>query len=125
MKIYDDWSILGHLDMIKRYDLAGEYPFENVRDIIAEILKLTIKKGKGIEVNTSCYRYNLPDLTPSHDILNLYKDLGGEIITVGSDTHEEKHLAFKIKDIYAELARIGFKHFYTFDKMQPVQHNLV
>jgi len=125
MKIYDDWSVLGHLDMIKRYDLQGEYPFAKVRDLIAEILKLAIKKDKGIELNTSSHRYNLPDLTPSHDILNLYKDLGGEILTVGSDTHEESHLAFKIKESYAELARIGFKHFYTFDKMQPTGHNLI
>ena len=125
MKVYDDWSILGHLDMIKRYDLQGEYPFEKVRDLIAEILKLAISKGKGIEVNTSCYRYKLPDLTPSHDILKLYKDLGGEIITVGSDTHQASHLAFKIRDTYAELARLGFKHIYTFDKMNPVGHNLI
>ncbi len=123
-KIYDDWSILGHLDMIKRYDLAGEYPFDKVRDLIAEILKVTIDKGKGIEVNTSCYRYKLPDLTPSHDILKLYKDLGGEIITVGSDTHAAEHLTYKIKDTYAELSRLGFKHIYTFDKMKPIAHDL-
>ena len=125
MKIFNDWSILGHLDMIKRYDLQGEYPFEKVRDLIAEILKLAIKKNKGIEVNTSCYRYKLPDLTPSHDILKLYKDLGGEILTVGSDTHEESHLAYKIKHTYAELSRLGFKHIYTFDKMKPIGHNLI
>lgn len=124
MKIFDNWSILGHLDMIKRYDLQGEYPFEKVSDLIAEILKLAIKKDKGIEVNTSCYRYNLPDLTPSHDILKLYKDLGGEIITVGSDTHEKNHLAYKIKDTYTELMRIGFKNIYTFDKMKPIGHRL-
>ena len=88
-------------------------------------VKLAIKKDKGIEVNTSCYRYHLKDLTPSHDILNLYKDLGGEILTVGSDSHEESHLGFKIKDTYAELSRLGFKYFYTFDKMKPVGHNLV
>ena len=88
-------------------------------------MKLAVKKDKGIEVNTSSFRYHLKDLTPSHDILKLYKDLGGEIITVGSDTHEESHLAFKIKDIYAELARLGFKHIYTFDKMKPTGHNLI
>lgn len=124
MKVYDDWSVLGHLDMVKRYDKWGEYPFEKVRDIIAEILKLTIDKGKGIEINTSCYRYKLPDLTPSHEILKLYKDLGGEILTIGSDSHAESHLAIKIMETQTELSRLGFKHIYTFDKMKPTAHNL-
>ena len=125
VKLYDDFSILGHLDMIKRYDLQGEYPFEKVRDVIAEILKIAIAKGKGIEVNTSCFRYGLKDLTPSHEILNLYKDLGGEILTIGSDAHEVKSLGEKISDVQKELHNIGFKHIYTFDKMKPVGHNLL
>lgn len=123
-KIYDDWSVLGHLDMIKRYDLQGEYPFENVRDVVAEILKLTISKGKGIEVNTSCYRYGLKDLTPSRKILKLYKDLGGEILTIGSDSHEPPHLAVKLKETQEELAQMGFKNFYTADKMNYIGHKL-
>ena len=121
---YDDFSVLGHLDMIKRYDKQGEYPFAGVRDIIAEILKLTIAKGKGIELNTSCYRYGLSDLTPAHDILELYRDLGGEILTVGSDSHTRVHVGVKIKESQEELARLGFKHIYTFDEMKPVGHML-
>ena len=124
MKVYDDWSVLGHLDMVKRYDKWGEYPFEKVRDIVAEILKLAIKKGKGIEINTSCYRYNLPDLTPSREILKLYKDLGGEILTIGSDSHRKEHLAAKIPETLKEILQTGFKNIYTFDKMQPVSHIL-
>ncbi len=122
---YDDFSILGHLDMIKRYDKQGEYPFAKVKDILAEILKLTIQKGKGIEVNTSCYRYGLPDLTPSHDILELYRDLGGEIITIGSDSHSRVQLGVKIREVQEELAQIGFKHLYTFDHMEPIGHRMV
>lgn len=124
MKIYDDWSVLGHLDMIVRYDDWGHYPFENVRDIVAEILKLAISKNKGIEINTSCYRYKLKDLTPSREILKLYKDLGGEIITIGSDTHQESHLAAKIMETQAELKNLGFKNIYTFDKMKAVGNKI-
>ena len=124
MKIYDNWSVIGHLDSINRYDLQGEYPFEKVRDIVTEILKLAIEKGKGIEINTSCYRYNLPDLTPSHEILKIYKDLGGEILTFGSDSHQENHLGFKIEETKKELADMGFKYFFTFDKMQPVANKI-
>ncbi|GKU24279.1 histidinol-phosphatase HisJ family protein [Clostridium folliculivorans] len=124
MKNYDNYSILGHLDMIKRYDEEGEYPFEKVKDIITEILKLAIEKGKGIEVNTSSFRYGLNDLTPSRDILRLYKDLGGNIITIGSDTHEDKHVGHKIDYIKGELKKIGFTKFCTFEKMKPTFHEL-
>ena len=93
-------------------------------DIIESILKEAIYNGKGIEVNTSCFRYKLPDLTPSKKILSLYKDLGGEIITIGSDSHAVSQFGFEIADVREQLAELGFEHFYTFDKMQPTRHSM-
>lgn len=124
IKEYKNYSILGHLDLIKRYDKVGDYPFEKTKGIVEEILKQVIKDGKGIEVNTSNFRYKLPDLTPSRDILKLYKDLGGEIITIGSDSHREEHLGHKISYIREELKKMGFKHFCTYEKMKPIFHEL-
>ncbi|MBR1908603.1 histidinol-phosphatase HisJ family protein [bacterium] len=123
-KVYKNYSVLGHLDLIRRYD-TSYYPFEKVKSFIAEILKQIINDGKGLEVNTSCFRYKIPDLTPSVDILNLYKDLGGEILTIGSDSHSTAHFGFKIAEVQKQLKELGFKHFYTFDKMIPLEHNLV
>lgn len=57
IKIYKHYSVLAHLDLIVRYDKNGIYPFENVKDIIAEMLKQAIKDEKGIEVNTSSWHY--------------------------------------------------------------------
>lgn len=124
MQNYNDYSILGHLDMIKRYDEAGDYPFEKVKGIITEILELAIKQDKGIEVNTSCFRYGINDLTPSREILRLYKDLGGKIITIGSDSHQESHVGCRIAEVQQELKNMGFQQFCTFDKMKPIFHNL-
>lgn len=124
IKKYKDYSVLGHLDLIKRYDKAGDYPFENVKDLITEILKEVIKDGKGIEVNTSNFRYKLPDLTPSRDILKLYKELGGTVISLGSDSHREEHLGHKILDIKEELKELGYTQFCTFNKMKPIFHAL-
>ena len=104
--------------MIIRYDKLGKYPYVEVMDIIEEILKHVIAAGKGIEVNTSCYRYGLSDLTPSREILRLYKELGGEILTIGSDSHAEKHVGVKLKEIQEELKGMGFQHFYTYNRMQ-------
>ena len=92
IKVFKNYSVLAHLDLIVRYDLQGRYPFEKVKDYIAEILKLAIKDGKGIEINTSSWKYGLSDTQPSRAILKLYKDLGGRIITVGSDVHKKEFL---------------------------------
>ncbi len=93
MKLFKNYSVLAHLDLLARYDKKGIYPFEKVEDLIAEILKQAINDGKGIEVNTSSWHYGLTDTQPSRKILKLYKDLGGKIITVGSDAHSTKYLA--------------------------------
>lgn len=123
ISVYKDYSVLGHLDLIRRYDKTY-YSLEKTKPIITKILKQVIKDGKGIEVNTSCYRYNIPDLTPSLDIIDLYKELGGEIITIGSDSHDITHFGAKIKDVQKILIEHGYKYFYTFDKMTPKRHDL-
>lgn len=121
---YDEYSVLGHMDLIRRYDRFGEYPFEKIKDIVEVILKHLIENGKGIEVNTSSFRYGLQDLMPSRDILKFYKELGGEIITIGSDSHREDHIGYQIPFIHEQLKYLGYKNFCTFDKMQPVFHKL-
>ncbi len=124
VKNYKDYSVLGHMDLIVRYDDQGIYPFELLKDQIAEILKIVIEDGKGIEVNTSSHRYGLKDLTPSRDILKLYKELGGRIITIGSDSHKKEHLGAYIKETKEELKKLGFEEFCTYDKMNPIFHKL-
>ncbi len=121
---YKNYSVLGHLDMISRYDEAGCYSFEKTKDIIAEILRQAIRDGKGIEINTSSHRYGLLDLTPSRNILRLYKDLGGTILTIGSDTHAPEHLAAYIPETLEELRGMGFPSICTFHNMEPQYHPL-
>lgn len=125
MKLYKDYSELAHLDLLNRYDKAGIYPFEKVSDMVAEILKLAIADGKGIEINTSSWRYGLPDIQPSRAIFRLYKDLGGEIITTGSDAHTPDYLGSHFDEAAAILRdELGFKAFCTFENMEPIFHKL-
>ena len=121
---FHGYSILGHLDLIKRYDPAGIYPFEKTRDITAAILERIIADGKGIEVNTSSFRYGLPDLQPCTEILELYRDLGGTIVTIGSDSHEPDHLGSYIAYVQRRLSALGFKAFCTFEGKEPHFHEL-
>lgn len=121
---YHDYSVLGHMDLINRYDKAGLYPFEKVRPMIIEILKTVIAEEKGIEINTSSHRYGLTDLMPSREILRLYRELGGKIITIGSDSHKPEHLGTFIEESKEELRKIGFTQFCTYEKMVPIFYSL-
>ena len=123
MNRYRDYSILGHLDHIQRYN-ETIYPFEKSREIIVKILKKVIEDNKGIEVNTSSFRYGLKELTPERDILKLYHELGGKIITIGSDAHKAENVGERIPYIQEELKKIGFTDICTFDKMKPIFHKL-
>ena len=119
---YHNYSVLGHMDLIVRYDSYGVYPFEKLKPLLTEILKTVI--ADGIEVNTSNHRYGLSDMTPSRDILKLYKELGGTIITIGSDSHKKEHLGAYIDWAKEELRKLGYTQFCTFEKMQPIFHEL-
>lgn len=124
VKSYQNYSVLGHMDLITRYDQAGIYPFEKLRPLIAEILKIVIADGKGIEFNTSFHRYGLSDTTPSVDILKLYHDLGGEILTIGSDSHKPEHLGAYFEEAKTILRELGFRYLCTYEQMKPVFHKL-
>src|SRR5690625_3899806 len=92
---FDAYSILGHLDLVKRYkELDVDNDF---RDIIQTIFQTIIPKGKGIEINTSGFRYGIGSAMPSKDILQWYKQSGGEIITVGSDAHFAEDVGYQVR----------------------------
>ena len=124
VRSYKNYSVLGHMDMIRRYDRQGVYPFEKLKDLIEEILKVVIADGKGIELNTSSQRYGLTGTTPSEEILCLYRDLGGKILTIGSDSHKPEHLGAHIRETKAYLKQLGFETFCTYEQMKPVFHRL-
>ena len=72
---------------------------ELYQDIIDEILKTLIQKGKGIEVNTSGYALNKTCGFPNFDIVKRYKELGGTIITVGTDSHTSDRVGEHVEDV--------------------------
>ena len=122
VKAYKDYSILGHLDVIKRYDLNGEIELEKIKDLIEQIFKVVIADGKGIELNTSSRAYHLKSLMPSREILELYHDMGGKIITIGSDAHNTDRVGDRVMESQKILKEIGFNGIYTFDQMKPKFH---
>lgn len=119
LKEYDDFDVLGHINVIDRY---GAYipDYSCCNDIVTEILKLLIEKGKGIEINTSSFRYGMDThTTPTDEILALYRSLGGEIITIGSDAHSPRHVGYKLSWALEKMRQMGFRYLTTFDQRIP------
>jgi histidinol-phosphatase (PHP family) len=119
IKNFENFNIIGHLNILARYNktIANE-KLSSYFDILEVIFKALIEKNKGIEVNTSSLRYT-DTLLLSPEILKFYHELGGEIITLGSDTHVPNTLAYEFDYIYGILKEIGFKYITTFEKMEP------
>ncbi|MBR0596704.1 histidinol-phosphatase HisJ family protein [Sinanaerobacter chloroacetimidivorans] len=119
LKLYKNYDVLGHFNIIDRY--SNKMPSPSLyMDIVETILKLIIDDGKGIEINTSSFRYGMGErTTPAKEILQLYKDLGGEIITTGSDAHKPEDLGYQLE--YAEhmIKSAGIRYITTFENRVP------
>ena len=98
------------------YDAVNEKGLAFYQDIIDEILKTLIQKGKGIEVNTSGYALNKTCGFPNFDIVKRYKELGGTIITVGTDSHTSDRVGEHVEDVLKQYQEIGFDDVTTFTK---------
>ena len=108
------------LEYNRRY--YQEIELEKIKDLIEQIFEVVIADGKGIELNTSSRAYHLKSLMPSREILELYHDMGGKIITIGSDAHNADRVGDRVMESQKILKEIGFNGIYTFDQMKPKFH---
>lgn len=125
IQMYDNYCVIGHLGVPSRFSPYPEKPirYADHADILDTILKHVIGKGKGIEINTRAYA-DTGEGMPSLSILKRYRDLGGEIITVGSDSHVVERIGEESFWAMALLKELGFKYVCTFEKMSPVFNTL-
>ena len=114
-----DIDVIAHLDLMKRYamETKGNYQFEAFNEILEAILSKAIERGIGIEINTSgIYNVKVKEAFPTESILKRYKSLGGEILTIGSDSHRVETVGSHLDEALNMAKAAGFKYIYTFDK---------
>ena len=111
---FNDVDVYGHIDYIVRYgpNKNRHYSYYSYRNIIDEILVTCIRLGIGLEINTGGLAYGLGHPNPHPDILKRYRELGGEIITIGSDAHTPNRIAYEFHQAGELLKACGF-HYYT------------
>ena len=120
---WGQFNVLGHLTLPVRYlneNRGFHLTFDGFEEEIEEILRILIGKGLGIELNTN--RGNTP--LPDEKWLRMYRNLGGEIITLGTDAHTPDYVGCAIRERQELLRECGFTHFCTFEKRQPIWHEL-
>ena len=117
----DGYDVIGHLDYVTRH-APPDCPLivSEHRDLISRILDNVIKKGKGIELNSSGWRHGKGQPYPDKDILFLYRQLGGEIITLGSDSHRPLDTGGYFDKAVSLLQNTGFQSVHVFVDRQAV-----
>lgn len=123
VRLHNDFDVLAHLTYISKtkcHPCPRPLPYAEHREIIDEILRILAAKGKGLELNTSgmdrCGGY-----LPTIDIFRRFKELGGEIVTVGSDAHTASRVGQYTFEACALLQDI-FGHVCTFENRRPIFH---
>lgn len=122
----DSFDSYGHLDYIVRYSPNKNtfYSYEKFSSFIDPILKVLIERGKALECNTGGFKYGLREPNPCASVLKRYRELGGELITVGSDAHEPKYLGYEFERCREMLLECGFQYYTVYHERKPEFYKL-
>ena len=124
MKWLEDFDIMGHYDYIVRY---ASYPVTSIRyrdfsDIFDEMFRYLIQEGKALEINTKSYeghRGRMVEL--DNDVLLRYREMGGEIVSLGSDSHEPSRVGAGFTRHAAFLKSLGFRWTAHYESRRLIQ----
>ena len=117
------FSVLGHLTLPLRYmneNHGMHMTFDGFEDEVAQVFRALIENGCGIECNVN--RGNTP--LPDAKWLRLYHELGGEIITIGTDAHTPEFVGMRARETQELLKSCGLNYVCTFEKKKPVFHKI-
>ena len=125
VKLHDDFDVLAHLTYIgkaRHHIDPRSVPYGEHREIVEEILKTLVAKGKGLEINTSGMD-RCGGFLPTEDFVRRFKELGGEIVTIGTDSHDTDRVgqySFEVCDMLKDI----FGYVCTFAERKPIFHKL-
>jgi len=128
MKWLEDFDIMGHYDYIVRY---APYPESSIRyrdfsDIFDEMFRFLIHEGKALEINTKSYEgYRGRTVGLDRNVLIRYREMGGEIISLGSDSHEPSRVGAEFMHHAELLKHLGFRWTAHYEKRRLVQMPLI
>ena len=125
VQVHEDYDVLSHMTYLHKgagSPVKTPMPLEDHRELIDEILRLLVSKGKGLELNTSGME-KCGGFLPTADYFRRFKELGGEIVTIGSDAHRANRVGQYSLEACQVLKEI-FGYVCTFEGRKPVFHKL-
>ena len=121
IRVFRDFDALGHLDYIVRYGSrkGRNYSYRQYADVIDEILKILVRDNHAIEINTAGIRKQLGFPNPHPEVLKRYRELGGTLVSIGSDAHKPYAVGFAFGTACEILKSCGFTHTVYYEKRKP------
>lgn len=142
IRAFPEFDSCGHLDYAIRYapsrfqsgnkeagsNKSGSkgkvYQYSDYADYLDEALKLLIHHGIALEVNTAGYAKGLGQPNPQADVLKRYRELGGELITIGSDAHKPEWYACEFARVETLLTGLGFRYYAIYKQRKAMMERL-
>lgn len=122
------FDVLAHLSMPVRYPKLRkniDVDLTRYADAIDEILRLLVAGGKGLELNTSGLRVALGQTLPPDWVIKRYHELGGELVTIGSDAHYADDVGKGVDVGMGMLAQAGYEYFAFYRARNPVMLRII
>ena len=119
-----DLDVLAHITYPLRYivgDHGRQVSLDDYEEQLHLLLTSVIERGISLEINASGLRQKIGEPLPNHKILKKYRQLGGTMVSLGSDSHNTKDLSRGIKECTQMVADLGFTHITYFRKRRPIQ----
>lgn len=121
---WNGFDTFAHLTYPMRYIVqSGRTDIDPARfdDVADEIFKVLAANGKALEINTSGLRQPIGKTMPTENYVRRFRELGGELLTLGSDAHFTEHVGAGIDNGYEIAENCGFKYVTYFKNRKPVQ----
>lgn len=117
------FDVLSHPDVIKRvaYTVYGHFDITQWEDVVRPVWQACIDMGIGIEINTAGLRIEVNQAHPAIEALRWYREMGGELLTFGSDAHRPEHVGYGLASVMDIARQAGFDHVCSYEQHQVVR----
>lgn len=120
-------DIMAHLTCPLRY-INGKYgrgvDVRRYADKIERILAYVIEHSIAMEVNTSGIGTSFGSFMPEEWIIRLYREMGGYLLTLGSDAHVPENAGKGFADAISLLKKFGYEAYYWYQNRTAIPIDL-
>ena len=124
------YDIIAHYDYINKYnpEVSESVMYDDSPKEFDDLFEVIISKEKALEINTSYYaeRKTAGDrnILPDEKLIRKYLEMGGRLVSIGSDSHTKEALSQHFKEVSEYLKFCGIKEVVYFSKRRPYTEGL-